>query len=397
MDRNNLTALLISKLKEAGIESSEAELRVRAFLKSLNDSDVDVLLANSSSEQRLDLVVNAIKEMPMPKARTPQRSASRGSQRTSPPQDKAETASDLPTEAAAQSAQTPQVPHEAETEKEHAASDDEEPDISLINEAFRKRGESDRSVAARGMNMSTGTAAEVKPDQTAAQKPAEPAEIVPEKHPQPAPLQHQPSAPEPRDASHAASSQPSAHAPAASNTSQQKAPARTSAGNTDKLRKSPQKAPSRPANTSDKKIIHRPDPNADYRKFYIILACTSPLWVLALLFVLTVFIGALVFMAAAIALLFAGTVVVVVGGTALALVGIIYGITQIFSYAPIGEYEIGLGVMIGGLTMLIGVVAYNVAIRLLPYLIKKTVKLLTFTMHKCVELYYYVKGECADL
>ncbi|MCD7776513.1 MAG: hypothetical protein LUH54_03980 [Firmicutes bacterium] len=394
MDRNNLTALLISKLKEAGIESSEAELRVRAFLKSLNDSDVDVLLANSSSEQRLDLVVNAIKEMPMPKARTPQRSASRGSQRTSPPQDKAETASELPTEAAAQSAQTPQAPHEAETGKEHAASDDEEPDISLINEAFRKRGESDRSGAARGINMSTGTAAEVNPIPTEAQKLAENAKIVPEKHPQPAPVPHQPAA-----ASHSAAAEQrdASHSPAASASPQQKSPARTSAGNTDKLKKSPQKAPSRPANTPDKKIIHRPDPNADYRKFYIILACTSPLWVLALLFVLTVFIGALVFMAAAIALLFAGMVVVVVGGTAISLVGIIYGITQIFSYAPIGEYEIGLGVIIGGLTMLIGVVAYNVAIRLLPYLIKKTVKLLTFTMHKCVELYYYVKGECADL
>ena len=77
--------------------------------------------------------------------------------------------------------------------------------------------------------------------------------------------------------------------------------------------------------------------------------------------------------------------------------GIIYGITQLFSYAPIGLYEIGLGVRVGGFVMLGGIIVYNVAVRLLPYLIRRELDLFTFTSHKCVELYYYVKGACADL
>lgn len=47
--------------------------------------------------------------------------------------------------------------------------------------------------------------------------------------------------------------------------------------------------------------------------------------------------------------------------------------------------------------MLAGIVAYNIAARLLPYLIKKVLELFVYTAHKCVELYFYVKGACANL
>ena len=40
-------------------------------------------------------------------------------------------------------------------------------------------------------------------------------------------------------------------------------------------------------------------------------------------------------------------------GTALSLVGIIYGISQLFSCVPIGLYELGLGVLAGSAAMLV--------------------------------------------
>ena len=156
-------------------------------------------------------------------------------------------------------------------------------------------------------------------------------------------------------------------------------------------------APRRTKNEPERRLIHKPDPNADYRKFYIILVCTFPLWGFAAFCVLAAFVIAIGALTAGIVLLIVGLFVGVALGTILALVGIIYGITQLFEYAPIGLYEIGLGVRIGGFVMLFGIIAYNIAVRLLPFLIKQVMVLFSFTVRKCVELYYYVKGRCADL
>ncbi len=147
----------------------------------------------------------------------------------------------------------------------------------------------------------------------------------------------------------------------------------------------------------DRRMIYKPDPNADYHKFYTIFACTSPIWGFVALLGAAAFLFAVGALSVSIVLLIVGIFVGVAVGTTLSLVGIIYGITQLFEYVPIGMYEIGLGIMIGGFVMLIGILAYNTAIRLIPYLIKQIMVLLSFTIHKCIELYYYVKGRCADL
>lgn len=147
----------------------------------------------------------------------------------------------------------------------------------------------------------------------------------------------------------------------------------------------------------ERRPIYKPDPNANYQKFYIILACSAPLWGFVLLLGAAAFVFAIGLLSLSIVTLIVGLFAGVAIGTIASLVGIIYGITQLFEYAPIGTYEIGLGIMIGGAVMFFGVLAYNVAVRLLPYLIKEVMVLLSFTIHKCVELYYYVKGRCADL
>ena len=143
--------------------------------------------------------------------------------------------------------------------------------------------------------------------------------------------------------------------------------------------------------------IYKPDPNADYHKFYIILACTSPIWGFAALVVAALFALAICGLAALIVLLIVGLFVGVAVGVVLSLIGIIYGITQLFELPPVGVYEIGLGIMVGGAVMFFGILAYNGAVRLLPYVIRQVLALMSFTLHKCVELYYYVKGRCADL
>ncbi|MFY9381780.1 MAG: hypothetical protein WBI55_06680 [Eubacteriales bacterium] len=151
-----------------------------------------------------------------------------------------------------------------------------------------------------------------------------------------------------------------------------------------------------PSKSLDRKI-HKPDPNADYTKFWTIFICSSPLWGAVLLFGITFFILLLGALCAAVVGLIIGLVIFVAGGTIVSLVGIIYGITQLFKYVPIGLYEIGLGITAGGVVMYCGIIMYNAAIRFFPYLIRKTAALFIFTARRTVELYYYVKGACADL
>ncbi len=161
--------------------------------------------------------------------------------------------------------------------------------------------------------------------------------------------------------------------------------------------KAPAPQAKRPAREKPEKRIKRPDPNADYKKFYIIFGCTSPIWIFLLLCVVTLFMAVIGAFALAIVAIIAVLVAAVALGTTVSVVGIVYGATQLFTYAPIGLYEIGLGLKIGGWLMLGGIIAYNVAVRLLPFLIKKVLELFVFTAHKVVELYFYVKGACANL
>lgn len=143
--------------------------------------------------------------------------------------------------------------------------------------------------------------------------------------------------------------------------------------------------------------IHKPDPNADYTKFWTIFICSSPLWGAVLLLGVTFFILLLGALCAAVVGLIIGLIVFVAGGTIISLVGIIYGITQLFKYVPIGLYEIGLGITAGGVVMFCGIIIYNAAIRFFPYLIRKAAALFIYTARRTLELYYNVKGACADL
>lgn len=105
---------------------------------------------------------------------------------------------------------------------------------------------------------------------------------------------------------------------------------------------------------------------------------------------------------AAIAALIVGLIAVLIAdiaaGTAVSLVGIIYGITQLFNPATraVGLYELGLGLLIGGGAMFAGIIIYNIAIRLLPFILKKWTYLLRLILGKLKDLYYALKRRSSD-
>ena len=127
--------------------------------------------------------------------------------------------------------------------------------------------------------------------------------------------------------------------------------------------------------------------------FWTALVLTSPIWIFALLLVAVLF-GCIFFAVGAVTLalvlLMLGTVI---AGTGTSLFGIIYGITQL-SVRPVGLYEIGLGIMIAGATMIIGILLYNFTVRIMPFAYKYVIKFTKFTIGKIKELFKYIRKEC---
>ena len=66
------------------------------------------------------------------------------------------------------------------------------------------------------------------------------------------------------------------------------------------------------------------------------------------------------------------------------------------SSAP-GLYEIGLGLTVGGIVMLGGILVYNCAIRLVPWLIRLLGDLFRFCTGKLKDLFRMAKEACYKL
>ena len=73
---------------------------------------------------------------------------------------------------------------------------------------------------------------------------------------------------------------------------------------------------------------------------------------------------------------------VILSGVLIGLVALVYGIVTMQSVFSIGLYELGIGISFLGFTMLFGILLYNVACALIPFLIKKTRQLIRFSF-KC--------------
>ena len=108
------------------------------------------------------------------------------------------------------------------------------------------------------------------------------------------------------------------------------------------------------------------------RKFITTAVCLSPFIAVAfaLYFVLW---GALIIAEGAIiAGLIVSLLAVAAIGTLASIAGIIYGVVKLSTQRGEGIFEIGLGVLVAGATLLSGVLIYNFALRLMPWVIKKT-------------------------
>ncbi len=135
------------------------------------------------------------------------------------------------------------------------------------------------------------------------------------------------------------------------------------------------------------------------KTLFIILACIAAPFVLALALVV---VALYIFFWVALALLLifsiAGLIVFVAAGCCISLIGIVYGVIQLVAGAtPIGLFEIGLGVIVSGSVLLVGILVYNFAMRLIPFAMKQLARLLKFAFSKGRDAYIIVKGVCERL
>ena len=131
------------------------------------------------------------------------------------------------------------------------------------------------------------------------------------------------------------------------------------------------------------------------RNFWVIFFCCIPILFFFGAILLTVFVALFFGLIALIIILVAALAIAVAAGSAISLIGIGYGILQLLSNPAVGLYEAGMGIMVAGITMLVGVLIYNAAIRLIPWTMKRLRGLFKFVLKKLGVLGEYLKGVCA--
>jgi len=132
-------------------------------------------------------------------------------------------------------------------------------------------------------------------------------------------------------------------------------------------------------------------------KFWLLFVLALPI-TLAILAV-TVAVFAMIFFVIAVLIIafVAALVAVTAVGTLVSVFGLIFGVAQMMSSLPIGLYECGLSIIIGSSAMFVGILLYNVAVRLLPFIAKWLLVLFKFIFRKYKELFVYLKKECIGL
>lgn len=110
------------------------------------------------------------------------------------------------------------------------------------------------------------------------------------------------------------------------------------------------------------------------------------------------FLSVFLALAAVIILTVGAIIVVVAAGSLVSVASLLYGATQILSpprYA--GIHEIGLGLLIAGITILVSVILYNIAIRLVPYIYAKLISFIKFTLKQLKKLFVKARKGCENL
>lgn len=121
------------------------------------------------------------------------------------------------------------------------------------------------------------------------------------------------------------------------------------------------------------------------KKFKTAVIGASPLIAVAVFAYFAAWALAFAAEAALIAGLIAALVATAAAGTLASITGIIYGIVRLSTRHGEGVFEIGLGIVIAGATLLAGVLIYNAALRFMPWAIKRTAYLFRFCS-RCIRI-----------
>lgn len=140
-----------------------------------------------------------------------------------------------------------------------------------------------------------------------------------------------------------------------------------------------------------------PEKIQESKMFWVLFAVSLPVTLPLALLVLLIFGVMWGGLAAVTAGAVAALIAAVCAGTAVSLVGIIYGIAQFKTAIPVGLYEVGVGIVAAGITLCVGILIYNFVVRLMPILFKLVLKLFKYTLKRLKELFNYLRKESAKL
>lgn len=164
--------------------------------------------------------------------------------------------------------------------------------------------------------------------------------------------------------------------------------------NTDDEMQTADEMPS-PRTSHLREITYRGEPSPEARRKFIIGATLlSPFG--ALIFLVCMSVVGVIWLVSVlfIPLLLALMLAICVVGIVLSVVGFVYGLSQLFTVKPVGMFEIGLGIIILGATILICTLIYNLAVRVIPKLIRRCWRLVCRTFWLLADLFCYIRGEC---
>ena len=104
------------------------------------------------------------------------------------------------------------------------------------------------------------------------------------------------------------------------------------------------------------------------------------------------------FMIAVVILISVGALVLITAlGTVVSVLGLIFGVSQMMANLPVGLYECGIAICVGSIALFCGILVYNFAVRLMPFIAKELLIFMRFVFRKYRELYIYLKRECVGI
>lgn len=142
-------------------------------------------------------------------------------------------------------------------------------------------------------------------------------------------------------------------------------------------------------------ISEEPVPNCTL--FWILFAVSAPITLPLALAALVLTAGVWAALGIIVAASVAALVAVCAGGTLLSVIGIIYGALQLAESRAVGMYEIGLGILIGGISMFVGILIYNFAVRFMPLVFRWAAEFFRWAFKRIKGLFNYLRRECARL